>query len=93
MCSVEALAAGPEALERRRNVLTALADLFDQGSKDFWRSKGWPPLLSETIVGGIYEVVYGRDLSGETAKLLDLLPALTLGAIAMCGRRHCASPV
>jgi AcrR family transcriptional regulator len=76
MCIVEVLGAGPRALERRNEVMQlfavlvrAASDALDEGSRP-------PELTSETIIGGIYEVVYSRILQGRTDELLDLLPDL-----------------
>jgi hypothetical protein len=40
-----------------------------------------PPLVAETIVGGIYEIVYSRVLQGKTAELPALLPDLAYSVI------------
>ena len=40
-----------------------------------------PPLTAETMIGGIYEVVYARIVRGETERLLDLLPDLVYSAL------------
>jgi AcrR family transcriptional regulator len=92
MCIVEVLGAGPRALERRNDVMQlfaalvrAAADALDEGSRP-------PELTSETIIGGIYEVVYSRILQGRTDELLDLLPdlaySLMLPYIGHAAARH-----
>ena len=81
MCIVEVLAAGPAALERRNQTMGAIAHMFDTGAK---REKGIlkaPPLVSETVVGGIYEVVYARVLRKEFDELPDLLPDFAYSAL------------
>ena len=35
-----------------------------------------PPILTQLVVGGVYELVYTRVLRGETAALPDLLPEI-----------------
>jgi len=81
MCIVEALAAGPEAIQRRNDAMGAFTDLIEQNVRQFWGDKGPPALTAETVVGGIYEVVYTRVLRGEIRELPDLLPDLTYSAL------------
>ena len=81
MCVVEVLAAGPEAIGRRNNVMRAFADLIDAQAKELLPDRHSPALTAETVVGGIYEVVYSRVLSGEIKTLPELLPDLTYSAL------------
>jgi AcrR family transcriptional regulator len=81
MCIVEVLAAGPEALERRNATMRAIAELIDEGAKRDPTTRKAPRLVSETIVGGIYEVVYARVLRREFDAIPDLLPDLTYSAL------------
>jgi AcrR family transcriptional regulator len=76
MCIVEVLAAGPQALARRNSVMKAMADLLLQGAETMPDRIRPPALTAETIVGGIYEIVYSRVLQGKTAELPELLPDL-----------------
>jgi AcrR family transcriptional regulator len=76
MCIVEGMAAGPAALERRNAVLTALVQLVRAGADTLPERLHPPELTAETIIGGIYEIVYSRVLEGKTAKLPELLPDL-----------------
>lgn len=76
MCIVEVLAAGPPALERRNAVMKAMADLLELGAATMKDGITPPKLTAETIVGGIYEVVYTRVLQGRTIELPQLLPDL-----------------
>ncbi len=80
MCIVEVMAAGPEAIERRAASVRAFAELVDQHARDLLDEQV-PLLTAETIVGGIYEVVYTRVLRGETAELPSLLPDLVYSAL------------
>jgi AcrR family transcriptional regulator len=73
MCIVEALAAGPEAVERRNTVMGAFAAMIRTGADAIEGHPRPPQLTAETIVGGIYEVVYSRVLGGQTAELPALL--------------------
>jgi AcrR family transcriptional regulator len=73
MCIVEVLAAGPEAVARRNAVMRAFAATIRSGAEGIDGGPRPPELTAETIVGGIYEVVYSRVLGGETAELPSLL--------------------
>jgi hypothetical protein len=75
MCVVEIMAAGPEALERRASSMRAFAALVERYAGDIVEVPV-PYLTAETIVGGIYEVVYARVLGGSTSELPGLLPDL-----------------
>jgi AcrR family transcriptional regulator len=81
MCIVEAMAAGPAAIERRNRVMKAFAQLLHEGALTVANGVVPPPLVAETIVGGIYEIVYARVLQGKTSELPDLLPDLAYSMI------------
>lgn len=72
MCIVEVFAAGPLALERRNAVMAGFAELIRTAASELPETRQPPSLTAETMVGGIYEVVYSRILQGETARLLEL---------------------
>ncbi len=72
MCIVEVFAAGPQALERRNAVMAGFAELIRTAASELPKSRQPPSLTAETIVGGIYEVVYSRILQGETPRLMEL---------------------
>ena len=76
MCMVEALAAGPAAVERRNAVMKTLAKLLYDGAQTVPGGSRPPELVAEAIVGGIYEIVYSRVLQGQAEKLPELLPDL-----------------
>jgi AcrR family transcriptional regulator len=76
MCIVEALAAGPEAVARRTAVMRAFAAMIRSGAEGLGERHRPPQLTAETVVGGIYEVVYSRVVQGETAELPTLLDDL-----------------
>jgi AcrR family transcriptional regulator len=81
MCIVEVLAAGPEAIKRRNDTMRAFAALIQRNAEEMLGANGPPALTAETIVGGIYEVVYTRVLRGEIRTLPALLPDLTYSAL------------
>jgi AcrR family transcriptional regulator len=76
MCIVEVLAAGPAAVERRNSVMKALAHLLHLGAQTDHSRIQPPELTAETVIGGIYEVIYARVLQGRTTELPQLLPDL-----------------
>jgi AcrR family transcriptional regulator len=76
MCIVEVLAAGPAALARRNAVMAAFARMLHEGAELVEELTHPPELTAETVVGGIYEIVYSRVLQGRTAELPQLLPDL-----------------
>jgi len=73
MLIVEVLAAGPAAIEHRNMVMRDFAELVRRGAKTVPMAQRPPDITAETIVGGIYEVVYSRVLSGQTSELPLLL--------------------
>ena len=75
MCIVEVMAAGPAAIERRNQTMAAFATMIEKAAADeLPKSKLPPALTAETLVGGIYEVVYSRVLGGRGEELPSLLP-------------------
>lgn len=72
LCVVEVLAAGPRALARRDEAMRRFAAFLEQGRGE--DPSDVPPVLTEVIVGGVYEVIYARILNRETATLPELLP-------------------
>jgi AcrR family transcriptional regulator len=81
MCIVEVMAAGPDAIKRRNDTMRAFAALIQRDAEELLGPNGPPALTAETIVGGIYEVVYTRVLRGEIRSLPALLPDLTYSAL------------
>jgi hypothetical protein len=81
MCIVEVLAAGPEAIKRRNDTMGAFAALIDGKANELLEGKVPPALTAETVVGGIYEVVYTRVLRGEISDLPGLLPDLAYSSL------------
>lgn len=78
MCIVEVLAAGPRALERRASAMRGFSQLFVRAAEEELGDtcRRPPALVAETIVGGVYEVVYARIQQGRTEELPELLPEL-----------------
>lgn len=76
MCIVEVLAAGPAAIERRNGVMRAFVALLQEGAETMPDGLHPPELTAETLVGGIYEIVYARVVAGQTRELPGLLPDL-----------------
>lgn len=82
MCIVEVMAAGPNAIERRNRTMQAFAEMIEQAAtEELPKSKLPPALTAETLVGGIYEVVYSRVLQGRGAELPTLLPDLLFSVL------------
>jgi AcrR family transcriptional regulator len=82
MCIVEVMAAGPAAIERRNQTMAAFATMIEKAASDeLPKSKLPPALTAETLVGGIYEVVYSRVLGGRGEELPSLLPDLLFSVL------------
>jgi AcrR family transcriptional regulator len=75
-CIVEALSAGPAAQERYEQSLQAFIPLLRIGREDAPHGDDLPDTLEETIVGGIFWVIYQRIVLGETERIEALLPDL-----------------
>jgi AcrR family transcriptional regulator len=74
---VEVLAAGPEPISRRNELMDSFAALVRRGAESLPTARRPPDLAAETIVGGIYEVVFSRVLQGRARELPNLLPDLS----------------
>lgn len=74
MCIVEVLAAGPDAIERRNETMGAFAGIIGRGVALGLPGRTPPQLTAETLVGGIFEIVYTRVLEGRAHELPELLP-------------------
>lgn len=82
MCIVEVMAAGSNAIERRNRTMNAFAEMIEKAaSEELPKSKLPPALTAETLVGGIYEVVYSRVLNGHGEELPSLLPDLLFSVL------------
>jgi AcrR family transcriptional regulator len=78
MCVVDVLAAGPEAVARRDGAMRGFSQLILENVRTVIGDDAPPALdvIAETVVGGIYEVVYARVLRREFDQLPRLLPDL-----------------
>jgi AcrR family transcriptional regulator len=81
MCIVEALAAGNEAVQRRNAAMATFARIIDENARSAGTTLDPPELTAETIVGGIYEVIYTRVVRGDIRDLPELLPDLVWSAL------------
>lgn len=74
LCIVQSMLAGPAVLERRRELLTALEKLVDEGRSIASRE---PPLLTaEGVVGGVLCIIHTRLAQPERTNLVELLGPL-----------------
>ncbi len=71
-CIVEALSAGPAAVERYERSIQAFVPLFRMGRKVAPKGGELPDTLEETIVGGIFWIVYQRLVMGQTEEIEGL---------------------
>jgi AcrR family transcriptional regulator len=76
-CIVEALSAGPAAVERYERSIQAFVPFFRMGRKVAPKGESLPGTLEETIVGGIFWIVYQRIVMGQVEEIEQLLPELT----------------
>jgi AcrR family transcriptional regulator len=76
MCIVEVMAAGPEAVARRNDAMSAFAAMIEENARERLAESPPSDLTAETVVGGIYDVVYTRIQRGEVRQLPDLAPDL-----------------
>jgi AcrR family transcriptional regulator len=74
LCIVEVLAAGPEAIDRRTQVMGEFAKLIDENAQLLPNRPRLPALTAEAIVGGVYEAVFRRVAAGAPDTLPELLP-------------------
>lgn len=75
-CVVEALSAGPAAVERREQSIQEFVPLFRMGRKVSPQGEKLPPTLEEQIVGGLFWILYQRIVSGKVEEIEALRPEL-----------------
>jgi AcrR family transcriptional regulator len=80
-CIVEALSAGPASLQRYEESLQSFIPLFRIGRKVSPHGEELPETLEESIIGGIFWVIYQRIIRGETESIERLLPELVQFAL------------
>jgi AcrR family transcriptional regulator len=79
---VESLSAGPRASENYERTVRVVVSLFRHGRPVSPHGAELPETLEETLVGGIFWIVYQRIVSGSAADLEALLPELVEFALA-----------
>lgn len=75
-CMVEALSAGPAAVEHYEKSQQAFVSLFKLGRDVSPHGGQLPETLEEAIIGGVFWIVYQRLAIGEEATIPELLPEL-----------------
>jgi hypothetical protein len=75
-CMVEALSAGPAAVERYEKSQQAFVSLFKLGRDVSPRGGQLPETLEEAIIGGVFWIVYQRLAVGEVTAIPALRPEL-----------------
>lgn len=73
MCIVEVMAAGPDAVARRNQAMRSFGAMIEQNATELLEHRPPSALTAETVVGGIYDVIYNRIQQG----LVHELPSLT----------------
>jgi AcrR family transcriptional regulator/DNA-binding MarR family transcriptional regulator len=76
LCVVQALGAGPRALERRGEILLALTAAIDEGRIATRKGGQLPPLTADGVIGGVLSVVHTRLREGIAEPLTGLLGEL-----------------
>ena len=74
VCIVEALAAGPDAIERRTEAMGAFARLIEDNAPPRGPGVALPAITAEMIVGGVYDTIFRRLAAGRVAELPGLVP-------------------
>jgi AcrR family transcriptional regulator len=84
---VEALGAGPRALERRRRVTDVLVDAVDEGRAEAKRGGEPPALTAEGVVGAVLSILHARLLKDQPRGFIDLLnPLMAMIVLPYLGR-------
>jgi AcrR family transcriptional regulator len=95
---VEALAAGPRALERRQRVLARITTIVDRGRSEVRKGEGPPLLTAEGVVGGAFSLIHSRLLEDDRGPLIELTgPLMSMIVLPYLGasaaRRELERPV
>jgi len=91
VCIVDVLAAGPEAFEHRERAMRRYRPFIVPAAVDVPRDLPISELTVETVIGGLYEVVYSRVADGRAAELPALLPQLLHASLLpFVGAEHAA---
>jgi AcrR family transcriptional regulator len=83
MAIVEVFAAGPRAIARRNEARRLFAEMIEENIHELVPSVRHPELTAETIVGGIFEVVFTRILTGRTDELPGLADDLLVAILML----------
>jgi AcrR family transcriptional regulator len=81
MCIVEVMAAGPDAVQRRNAAMQSFAAMIEENATELLDEPSPSKLTAETVVGGIYDVIYTRIQQGEVRRLPDLTSDLVRSAL------------
>jgi AcrR family transcriptional regulator len=76
MCMVESYAAGETGIAPVRRAIDSIILLGRDAFEQMPGREEMPPELLRGIIGGIYQVIYGRLLERREAELPDLVPGL-----------------
>jgi AcrR family transcriptional regulator len=74
LCFVEALAAGPRAVEHRNEAMRGFTHIFDAGRLE--ADTDLPAFTGLSMVGGLSEILYREIVAGATTELPQLVPEL-----------------
>jgi AcrR family transcriptional regulator len=100
MCIVEVMAAGPEAVRRRNTAMGSFASMIEENARELLNRPPPSAITAETVVGGIYDVIFTRIRQGDVRRLPELVPDLVYSALlpyvgpadAEGARRRVATP-
>ena len=70
------VSAGPAAVERYERSIQSFVPLFRMGRKVSPKGDELPDTLEETIVGGVFWILYQRIIMGQVEQIEELLPEL-----------------
>jgi AcrR family transcriptional regulator len=73
-CMVEALAAGPAAVEGYEEALQSFVSLFRLGRDFSDNGAELPETLEEAVIGGVFWIIYHRIFEGKAETVEQLLP-------------------
>jgi AcrR family transcriptional regulator len=76
VCVVEALAAGPAAIQRRAKTLAWLVDLVEDAAGSLPKRGRPSRFVAETLLGGVYESIHARAIAGKLDELPEIGPDL-----------------
>ena len=76
MCLVESYAAGAPGIDRMQRAIEAVIGLVGDAAERMSDRSAMPAELLRGIIGGLYQVIYGRLRERREAELPDLVPGL-----------------